>query len=86
MGSPVEYFSVHVLCADGFQFLACLVKEKYKEGFSFLLNILTNSKYCFESRIKFLFRLSYALTGRFFPVYINGLLEKFKVTDGYRKA
>jgi hypothetical protein len=29
----------------------------------------TNSKSCSESRIKFLFRLSFALNGQFFPVY-----------------
>jgi hypothetical protein len=38
----------------------------------------TNSKKCFISRNKFLFGLSFALIGRFFPVYINcQLWEQF---------
>jgi hypothetical protein len=38
----------------------------------------TNSKKCSVSRIKFLFRLSFALIGKFFPVYIHSrLLEQF---------
>jgi hypothetical protein len=33
-----------------------------------IFKILTNSKHHFESRIKFLFRLSFTLIGRFSPV------------------
>ncbi len=35
------------------------------------LKTLTNCKNCSVSRIKFLFRHSFALIGRFFPVYIH---------------
>jgi hypothetical protein len=35
------------------------------------LKTLTNSKSCSERRIKFLFRLSFALIGYFFLVYIR---------------
>ncbi len=39
---------------------------------------LNDSENCSESSIKFLFRLSFVLTGQFFPVYINiRLLEQF---------
>jgi hypothetical protein len=62
------------------------------------LKTLTDSKYCSVSRIKVLFRLSFALIGRFFPVYIHSRLsEQFsgsqagygttlRDTGGYQKA
>jgi hypothetical protein len=40
------------------------------------LKSLTNSKSCSESRIKFLFRLSFALIGHFFLVYIHSQLSE----------
>jgi len=58
----------------------------------------SNTKNCSESRIKFLFRLSFALIGRFFSVYIHSRLSEqfseseagfgnfFKGTGGYQKA
>jgi hypothetical protein len=63
------------------------------------LKTLTNSKSCSASRIKFLFRLSFALIGHFFLVYntfIAGFQNKlesqaglgttfFKGTGGYQK-
>jgi hypothetical protein len=60
--------------------------------------LLANSKNCSVSRIKFLFRLSFALIGRFFPVYIHSRLSEqfsgsqagygttFRDTGGYQKA
>jgi hypothetical protein len=36
----------------------------------------TNSKICSESRIKFLFRLSFALIGQFFLLYIHRRLSE----------
>jgi hypothetical protein len=62
------------------------------------LKTLTNSKSCSESRIKFLFRLSFALNGQFFLLYIHSRLSEqfsesqagfgktFKGTGGYQKA
>jgi hypothetical protein len=80
-----------------FKFLACLVLEKIKMKFLLAsLKTLTNSKSCSESRIKFLFRLSFALIGRFILVYIHSRLSEqfsksqvgfgttFKGTGGYR--
>ncbi len=76
--SPVEYFfrafkiksvlSVHAQMV--FKFLVCLVQEKITMKFLLAsLKTLTNSKNCSESRIKYLFRLSFALIGQLFPVY-----------------
>ncbi len=47
-----------------------------------------NSKNCSESRIKFLFRLSFAVISRFFPVYIHSWLsEQFSGSQaGYGKT
>jgi hypothetical protein len=62
------------------------------------LKTLTNSKSCSASRIKFLFRFSFALICQFFLVYIHCQLSKqfsesqvgfgttFKGTGGYQKA
>ena len=62
------------------------------------LKTLTNSKSCFESRIKFLFRLSFALFDQFFLVYIHSRLSEqfpesqagfgttFKGTGSYQKT
>jgi hypothetical protein len=63
---------------------------------------ISNSKGCSESCNKFLFRISFALIGRYFPVYctvyIHGRLSEifsgsrapfgttFRVTRGYRTA
>ncbi len=82
-----------------FRFLACLVLEKnLNEVLLASLETLTNFKSCSESRIKFLFRLSFALIGRFILVFIHSwLLEQFsesqagfgttfKGTSGYQKA
>ncbi len=67
----------------------------------FLLNslkTLTNSKSCSKSRIKFLFKLSFALIGKFFLAYIHCRLSEqfsesqadfgttFKGTSGYQKS
>jgi hypothetical protein len=49
-----------------FKCVACLVLEK----------TLTNSKSCSERRIKFLFRLSFALIGQFILVYIHSWLSE----------
>jgi hypothetical protein len=60
------------------------------------LKRLTNSKSCSASRIKFLFRLSFALIGPLFLVYIHSRLSEqlesqadlgttFKGTGGYQK-
>ncbi len=50
-----------------FNFLACLIQEKNQYEFLFVsLKILTNSRNCSESRIKFLCWLSFALIGLFF--------------------
>jgi hypothetical protein len=60
-----------------FKFIACLVQEKINAKFLLAsLKTLTNSKKCSESHIKFLFWLSFALIGRFFPVYIHTLLSE----------
>ncbi len=40
------------------------------------LKTLSNSENCFESRIKFLFRLFFTLTGHFFLVYIHSRLSE----------
>jgi hypothetical protein len=62
------------------------------------LKTLIDSENCSESRIKFLFRLSFALIGQFFPVYIHSRLSEqfsgsqsgyettFRDTGGYQKA
>jgi hypothetical protein len=64
------------------------------------LKTLTGSEHCSESRIKFLFRLSFALIGQFFPAYIyihSRLTEQFsgsqagygttfRDTGGFQKA
>jgi hypothetical protein len=67
----------------------------------FLLGSLktpTDSENCSKSRIKFLSRLSFALIGQFFPVYIHCWLSEqfsgsqagsgrtFRDTGGYQKA
>ncbi len=47
------------------------------------LKTLTSSKSCPESRIKVLFRLSFALIGPFFLMYIgNRLSEQFSESQG----
>jgi hypothetical protein len=79
LGPPVEYFlkaytfksvlSVHALMV--LKCFACLVPEK--KDIKLLLapvKTLTVSKNCSESRIKLLFRLPFALSDRFSPVYI----------------
>jgi hypothetical protein len=77
--------------------LPALFKEKNKLLIA-SFKTLTNSKDCFESRIKFLFRLFFPFIGRFSPMHIHGCLtEKFSgsqvasgttfiVTGGYLKA
>jgi hypothetical protein len=62
------------------------------------LKTFTISKNCSVNRINFLFRLSFALIGRFFPVYIHSRLSEqfsgsqagygktFRDTGGYQKA
>jgi hypothetical protein len=82
-----------------FKFLACLVQEKNEyEVLLVSLKTLTDSENCSESRIKFLFRLSFALIGQFFPVYIHSRLSEqfsgsqagygttFRDTGGYQKS
>jgi hypothetical protein len=60
-----------------FKFLACLVLEKINMKFLLAsLKSLTNCKSCSESRIKFLFRLSFAIIGHFFLVYIHSQLSE----------
>jgi hypothetical protein len=108
--SPVEYFfkgtyntiksilSVHEQLL--FIFLTCLVQDKINVKILLAsLKTLTNFKHCYsESRIKFVFRLSFALIGRFFPVFIHSRLSEpfsgsqagfgktFRETGGYQKA
>jgi hypothetical protein len=62
------------------------------------LKTLTDFENCSESRIKFLFRLSFALFGKFLTVYIHSRLSEqflgsqagygttFRDTGGYQKA
>jgi hypothetical protein len=62
------------------------------------LKTLADCENCSESRIKILFRLSFALTGQFFQVYIHSRISEqfsesqaafrttFKGTGGYQKA
>jgi hypothetical protein len=60
-----------------FNFLACLVLEIIKMKFLLASSkTLINSKSCSESRIKFLFRLSFALIGRFMLVDIYSRLSE----------
>jgi hypothetical protein len=81
------------------EFLACLVQEKINLKFlPASLKTLTNSKINSEIRIKFLFRLSFVLIGRFSPAFMQGRLSEqfsgshaafgtiFRVTGGCRKA
>jgi hypothetical protein len=50
------------------------------------LKTLFNSKSCSESRIKFLFRLSFAFIGQFFLVYIHSRLsEQFSDSGGWEQ-
>jgi hypothetical protein len=58
------------------KFLACLVLEKnqYELFACFCEN--TYAKSCSESHIKFMFRLSFALIGQFFLVYIQSRLSE----------
>jgi hypothetical protein len=82
-------------------FFISLPSSKEKLNMKFLLaslKTITNSKNCSESRIKFQVRLSFALTGPFFPVYIHSRLSEqfsgseavygttFRDTSGYQKA
>ncbi len=88
--SPVEYFlkaykiksvlSWHAQMV--FKLLSLLISSE-KSTWSFLLaslKTLINSKSCSESRIKFLFGLSFPLIGKFFLVYIiqSRLPEQFQ--------
>jgi hypothetical protein len=79
--------------------LAYLVQEKNNNKVSLAsLKTLANSKINPESRIKFLFRLSFVLIGRLSPAYMHNRLSEqfsgsqaafgttFRVTGGYRKA
>jgi hypothetical protein len=43
------------------------------------LKTLTNTENSSNSRVKFLFRLSFAIVGGFFPVYIHGMLSCHRV-------
>ncbi len=82
--SPNEFFkaykiksvlSVHPQMV--LNFFACFVEEINKHNISacFLENT-SQSKDCSNNRIKFLFRLSFSLIGRFFPVDIPGQLSE----------
>ncbi len=76
--SLLHYINI-LIHAHILNILACLVPGKNNLMFLLAsLKTLTNSKTCFESRIKILFRLSFALTGRFYPVYnyIHGRLSE----------
>jgi hypothetical protein len=66
-----------------FKFLVCLVQEKMNMKFLLAsMKTLTNSKSCSESRIKFLFRLSFALIGRFFScTFRNNFQDHRWVTE-----
>jgi hypothetical protein len=71
--------SVHVLSLHAqmvFKFLACLVHQINIKFLLPSLKTLTNTKSCSESRIKFMFRLSIALIGRFILVYIHSWLSE----------
>ncbi len=83
--SPFEYFfgclcnSISTFCKKTwfFNFFSCLVQEKseYEVYDSFFKNSYY-SKNCSVSCIKFLFQLSFALIGLFFPVNIHGQLSE----------
>ncbi len=62
-----------------FNFLACLVQEKnYHEVFACFFDS-TDSENCFESSIKLLFRLIFALTGQYFQcTFIAGFRNNFQ--------
>ncbi len=59
-------------CSDSFKFLACTVKEKNK--FQVLLAFL---KTCTYSKDLFRKLLSFALIGRFSPLYVHSKLQRF---------
>jgi hypothetical protein len=93
------YKSVLSEHAQMVKIFACLVQEKNKNKVSLAsLKTLANSKINSESRIKFLFRLSFVLIGRLSPAYMHARLSGqfpgsqaafgtiFRVTGGYRKA
>ncbi len=68
-----QYFYMHILV---FKFFACLVQKK-----NFILSFWlffenTTFNNCSVSRMKFLFWLSFALIGRFYPVYFHSRLSK----------
>jgi hypothetical protein len=82
-----------------FIFLLVLIKRKVNVKFMLAsLKALTNDKDCSETRIKFLFRLSFSLIGRFSAEYIHIRLSKqfsgsqaafretCRVTGGYQKV
>jgi hypothetical protein len=82
-----------------YKFLACIVQEKTNMRFLLAsLKTLFNSINCSENGIKFLLRLSFALLGPFFPVYVHSRLSKqfsgsqagygttFRDTDSSQKA
>ncbi len=56
-----------------FKILASLIRKKINEKFLLAsLKTLANSKNCTSHQISVSIRLSFALVGRFFPVYIHG--------------
>jgi hypothetical protein len=80
-------------------FLFAIIKRKLNLKFLLeSLKTLTNDKDCSETRIKFLFRLSFSIIGRFSAEYIHSRLseqfsgsqaaftETFRVTGGYQKV
>jgi hypothetical protein len=83
-----------------FKFLACIVQETKKSTRLHLASYMEKTykfKNCSESCIKFIFRLSSALIGQFYPGanlwpafqtilrITGGFRNNFRVTDIYRK-
>ena len=78
--------STSITCENCYYFfLPALFKRKLNLNFLLAsLKILTYFKNCSKSHIKFLFRLSFTLIGRFSPVYIHGTGTIFRITGGFR--
>jgi hypothetical protein len=78
--------STSITCENcNYIFLPALFKRKLNLNFLLAsLKTLTYFKNCSKSHIKFLFRLSFTLIGRFSPVYIHGTGTIFRITGGFR--
>jgi hypothetical protein len=78
--------STFITCENCFYiFFPALFKRKLNINFLLVsLKTFTFFKNCSKSHIKFLFRLSFTLIGRFSPVYIHGTKTIFRITGGFR--